>query len=167
MKPTECPNVSCKSSERCLRLKHPNVLTVFECGTFQNRPYFSMELLTGTTLKDSISEWMRLSSTERFARARHVLLQVTAALDHIHQHGWIHRDVTPANIMLLEDGSVKLMDFGVVKIPGNEQTVAGEVIGTVAYMAPEQIKNQSLDSRTDLYSLGATLYLMLTGKSGL
>ena len=133
------------------RLKHPNVLTVFECGTFQNRPYFSMELLTGITLKDAISDWMRLSSTERFARARHVLLQVTAALDHIHQHGWIHRDVTPANIMLLEDGSVKLMDFGVVKIPGNEQTVAGEVIGTVAYMAPEQIKNQALDSRTDLY----------------
>ena len=66
--------------------------------------------------------------------------------------------------MLLEDGSVKLMDFGVVKIPGNEQTVAGEVIGTVAYMAPEQIKNQALDSRTDLYSLGASLYLMLTGK---
>ena len=105
-----------------------------------------------------------MPSTERFARARHVLLQVTAALDHIHQHGWIHRDVTPANIMLLEDGSVKLMDFGVVKIPGNEQTRAGEVIGTVAYMAPEQIKNQSLDSRTDLYSLGASLYLMLTGK---
>lgn len=146
------------------RLKHPNVLTVFECGTFQSRPYFSMELLHGVTLKDSISDWMRLSSTERFARARHVLLQVTAALDHIHQHGWVHRDVTPANIMLLEDGSVKLMDFGVVKIPGNEQTVAGEVIGTVAYMAPEQIKNQALDSRTDLYSLGASLYLMLTGK---
>ena len=146
------------------RLKHPNVLTVFECGTFQNRPYFSMELLHGVTLKDAIPDWMRLPSTERFARARHVLLQVTAALDHIHQHGWIHRDVTPANIMLLEDGSVKLMDFGVVKIPGNEQTRAGEVIGTVAYMAPEQIKNQSLDSRTDLYSLGASLYLMLTGK---
>jgi len=146
------------------RLKHPNVLRVFECGTFQNRPYFSMELLNGTTLKDSIEGWMRLPSTERFSKARHVLLQVTAALDHIHQRGWIHRDVTPANIMLLKDGSVKLMDFGVIKIPGSEQTVVGEVIGTIAYMAPEQIKNQSLDSRTDLYSLGASLYLMLTGK---
>ena len=81
------------------RLKHPNVLTVYECGTFQNRPYFSMELLHGVTLKDAIPDWMRIPSTERFARARHVLLQVTAALDHIHQHGWIHRDVTPANII--------------------------------------------------------------------
>lgn len=146
------------------RLEHPNVLKVFECGTFESRPYFSMELLQGTTLKDSIDDWMRLPSTERFAKTRHVLLQMASALDHIHQHGWIHRDVTPANIMLLDDGSVKLMDFGVIKIPGTEQTMAGEMIGTIAYMAPEQIKNQSLDARTDLYSLGASLYLMLTGK---
>ena len=146
------------------RLEHPNVLQVFECGTFQDRPYFSMELLKGTTLKDAIGTWMRLPSTERFGKTRHVLLQMAAALDHIHQHGWIHRDVTPANIMILTDGSIKLMDFGVVKIPGTEQTVAGEMIGTIAYMAPEQIQNQILDSRTDLYSLGASLYLMLTGK---
>ena len=89
---------------------------------------------------------------------------MAAALDHIHQRGWIHRDVTPSNIMLLDDGGIKLMDFGVVKIPGTERTVAGEMIGTVAYMAPEQIKNHTLDSRTDLYSLGASLYLMLTGQ---
>ncbi len=146
------------------RLEHPNVLKVFECGTFQDRPYFSMELLDGTTLKDSIPKWMHLPSTERFSKTRHVLLQMASALDHIHQRGWVHRDVTPANIMLLKDGSVKLMDFGVIKIPGTEQTVAGEMIGTIAYMAPEQIQNKALDSRTDLYSLGASLYLMLTGK---
>ena len=146
------------------RLKHPNVLQVFECGTFGARPYFTMELLNGITLKESIPTWMTLPTTERFAKARHILIQMAAALDHIHQRGWIHRDVTPSNIMLLDDGGIKLMDFGVVKIPGTERTVAGEMIGTVAYMAPEQIKNHTLDSRTDLYSLGASLYLMLTGQ---
>ncbi len=145
------------------RLNHPNVLQVYECGTFGNRPYFTMELLQGTTLKEVISQWMLIPPTERFSKARHTLLQMAAALDHIHQYGWIHRDVTPSNIMVLNDGTIKLMDFGVVKIPGTERTIAGEMIGTVAYMAPEQIQNQTLDSRTDLYSLGATLYLVLTG----
>ena len=146
------------------RLNHPNVLPVYECGAYGNRPYFTMELLEGKTLKEVVQDWMTLPPTERFSKARHTLLQMAAALDHIHQHGWIHRDVTPSNIMVLMDGTIRLMDFGVVKIPGTEQTVAGEMIGTVAYMAPEQIQNQTLDSRTDLYSLGATLYLMLTGQ---
>ena len=146
------------------RLSHPNVLKVLGCGEYRGSPYFTMELLQGKTLKDVIPEWMKLSPNLRFAKATNVLIQMSKALDHIHQRGWIHRDITPSNIMVLENDQIKLMDFGVIKMPGTEQTMMGEIIGTVAYMSPEQIQNDVMDSRADLYSLGATLYLMITGE---
>ena len=145
-------------------LNHPNVLQVFERGEINGQPYFTMEYLEGETLKDHVKSWTKISSTERFAKARNILIQMAKALDYIHHLGWVHRDISPSNIMILPDNSVKLMDFGVVKIPGTELTMAGEVIGTVAYIPPEQILNKDVDPRADLYSLGACLYLMLTGE---
>lgn len=146
------------------RLSHPNVLKVHEGGLFQDRPYFIMELLEGRELREEINLWRELPPAERMRRAERVLIQVARALEYIHARGFVHRDVTPANIFLLPDGTAKLMDFGVVKEPGGEVTTVGEVVGTVAYMAPEQIACGRVDARADLYSLGVVLYLMLTGR---
>ncbi|MEL6349217.1 MAG: serine/threonine-protein kinase, partial [Myxococcota bacterium] len=145
-------------------LSHPNVLKVYEGGVYDGRPFFAMELLDGRELRDEVEQWRGLPPGRRFERARDILIQLARALEYIHNRGWVHRDVTPANIMILPDGQVKLMDFGVVKEPGADLTVAGEVVGTVAYIAPEQIRGQRVDARADLYSLGAVLYLMLTGR---
>jgi predicted ATPase len=146
------------------RLDHPNVLHVFETGTYDDRPYFVMERVGGQCLRDQVEEWRELAPAERFRRAESVLIQVARALEYVHAHGLVHRDVTPANVMLEPDGRARLMDFGVVKEPGCELTSVGEVVGTVAYIAPEQIQGGKVDARADLYSLGAVLYLMLTGR---
>ncbi|RME26573.1 MAG: serine/threonine protein kinase, partial [Deltaproteobacteria bacterium] len=146
------------------RLDHPAVLRVFDAGLYQGRPWFVTEKLVGQDLRDAVESWRDIPPAERYRRAEHVLAQVAGALAYIHDQGLVHRDVTPGNIMLLADGSVRLMDFGVVKEPGAELTRAGEVVGTVAYIAPEQITGGVVDARTDLYALGAVLYLMLTGR---
>ncbi|MSP56041.1 MAG: tetratricopeptide repeat protein [Myxococcales bacterium] len=149
----------------------------------EGRPYFVMELVDGEDLRAAVETWQELPAAERFQRARDVLVQVARALEYVHLRGLVHRDVTPANIMLIGDApsggsaadvdsaagrgpcAVKLMDFGVVKESGvTEFTAHGEVLGTVAYIAPEQINGGKIDARTDLYSLGAVLYLMLTGR---
>jgi serine/threonine protein kinase/tetratricopeptide (TPR) repeat protein len=146
------------------RLNHPNVLKVYEWGLHGDRPWFSMELVTGRDLRDEVEHLARLQPEDRFARVERILKAVTRALAYIHERGMIHRDVTPGNIMVQPDGAVKIMDFGVVKEMGADLTAVGEVIGTVAWMAPEQITSSEIDARADLYSLGCVLHLLLTGK---
>lgn len=146
------------------RLSHPNILDVREWGLLGDRPWFTMELLQGHDLREEIEGLQKMPGPERMDRVECILRMVARALAYIHERGMIHRDVTPGNIHLGADGSVKLMDFGVVKEMGAEMTAVGEVVGTVAYMPPEQIRGESIDARADLYSLGAVLYLMLTGK---
>jgi tetratricopeptide (TPR) repeat protein len=145
-------------------LDHPNVIRVFEAGMLGDRPYYLMELLAGHDLKREMELWQDLSLSERFRRAEDVLLQVSAALSHIHARGLVHRDISPSNVFVLHTGDVKLMDFGVVKEPGTDLTSVGELVGTVAYIAPEQFTGERVDERADLYSLGAVLYVMLTGR---
>ncbi len=146
------------------RLNHPGVLKVFEFGTHGDRPYIVMERIQGRELGVLVEDWRELPSSERFELTQRILTEVAEALEYIHEQGLVHRDVTPSNIMVVEDGTIRLMDFGVVKDPGADLTVVGEVVGTVAYIAPEQITGTRVDARTDLYSLGAVLYLMLTGR---
>ncbi len=146
------------------RLDHPGVLRVHESGVHEGRPWFVMQLLEGRELKDEVEAWRELPPAERYARAHDVLVQLARALAYIHGRGLVHRDVTPSNIMMLPDGRALLMDFGVVKEPGGDLTTVGEVVGTVAYIAPEQISGGAVDFRADLYSLGAVYYLMLTGR---
>ncbi len=145
------------------RLQHRGVLRVFEFGMLHQRPWYTMELLEGRTLRDDVKTWGELEPRARFARARDLLRQITRALAYVHDRGLVHRDVTPANIMVLPDGQAKIMDFGVVKDMGPELTAVGELVGTVAWCSPEQILGDTIDARADLYSLGAVLYLMLTG----
>lgn len=146
------------------KLQHPNVLKVYEWGLRDGRPWYTMELVEGRVLRDEIDAWKSLAPTDRYVRCLAVLVQVTRALFYIHDRGLVHRDITPGNIMVRPDGVVKLMDFGVVKDMGTDLTQVGEVVGTVAYISPEQILGDAIDARADLYSLGAVLYLMLTGK---
>ncbi len=145
-------------------LQHPNVTRVHETGTLGDRPYYVMELLSGHDLRREMEIWSEVSLKERFRRAEDVLVQIASALGHIHARGLVHRDISPSNIMVLHNGEVKLMDFGVVKEPGTDLTTVGELVGTVAYIAPEQFTGERVDERADLYSLGAVLYVMLTGR---
>jgi tetratricopeptide (TPR) repeat protein/biotin operon repressor len=146
------------------RLKHPNVLRVLEAGLHHDRPWYSMEHVPGRDLRAEVATWEGLPANERFIRAQGVLVQVLRALDYLHERGFVHRDLTPGNIMVRPDGVVKLMDFGVVKELGSDLTGVHEIMGTAAWIAPEQIEGRSVDARADLYSLGAVLYLMLTGR---
>ena len=146
------------------RLDHPGVLKVFEAGDVDGRPFIVMELLDGMEIGQAVESWKDLQPAERSAKARGVLVAVARSLEYIHGQGLVHRDVTPSNIMLLKDGTTRLMDFGVVKEPGADLTSVGEVVGTAAYISPEQITGARVDARTDLYALGAVLYLMLTGR---
>lgn len=146
------------------RLEHVNVLKVYEWGIRGDRPWYTMELVDGRDLRDEVEAWRDMPPEDRFARVQAVLVQVARALAYIHERGLVHRDITPGNIMVRPDGVVKLMDFGVVKDLGTELTQVGELVGTVAYISPEQIAGDAVDARADLYSLGAVLYLMLTGR---
>jgi len=146
------------------RLNHPNILSVYEWGIRGDRPWFTMDLIDGHTLTDEAKRLRLLAPSERFKQIENILAQLTYALAYIHDRGIIHRDITPGNIMVREDGSITLMDFGVVKDLGADLTAAGELVGTVAYISPEQIRGETLDARADLYSMGTVLYLLLTGK---
>lgn len=146
------------------RLDHPNVLRVHEWGLAGSRPWFTMELVAGDDLAAVVERWGALDRDQRMAKVRHILIQLTRALDYVHDRGLIHRDLTPANVRIQPDDTVTLMDFGVVREVGSDLTAVTQVMGTAAWIAPEQILGENVDARADLYSLGALLYLMLTGK---
>ena len=123
-----------------------------------------MESFEGRILKDEIEHRSKLPPTQRYELVEKIPHSNRASPTSHPPARMDHRDVTPSNIMVLKNKSIKLMDFGVVKIPGAELTMAGEVIGTVAYISPEQIRGGHIDARADLYSLGGVLYLMLSGR---
>jgi len=142
------------------RLAQQNIVTIFDVGTHDGYHYITMELLPGTTLDDKIKQG--LTPSESLS----ILKQVAAALDYAHQKDIIHRDVKPENIMFREDGSAVLTDFGIAKSTSaaNKMTATGTIIGTPHYMSPEQAQGQKTGSFSDIYSLGAVFYEMLTGK---
>ena len=146
------------------RVIHPNVLRVLEWGMHGDRPWFSMEWVEGIDLHEAHRRWQGLHPADRFARVQGVLVQVGRALAALHDRGLVHRDVTPRNIRIATDGTAKLMDFGLVTNGEADLTQAGEILGTIAHCAPEQLLNKAVDGRTDLYALGTVLYVMLTGR---
>lgn len=150
-------------------LNHPNILAVHDIGTLDSSPYIVSELLEGETLR------RRLASGPLPARkAVDYAIQIAHGLAAAHDKGIIHRDLKPENIFLTGDGRVKILDFGLAKLTerGNAagdatrtiQSGAGTVLGTVGYMAPEQVRGESADPRTDIFALGAVLYEMLSGQ---
>ena len=144
------------------RLKHPNIVEVYEVDMTKGNHYFSMEFIEGETLKAILRRKGALSVDESL----YIIRQVAGALAYIHKEGMIHRDIKPGNIMITTGGQVKVMDLGLVQIAGVTRiTAEGSTIGTAEYMSPEQISDDAIDSRSDIYSLGVTMYEMLTGKS--
>lgn len=145
-------------------LSHPNIVTIFDVGEIENRPYIAMELLDGGPLDDAMPK-------DNSMPIRDVLqlgIQLASALDYAHAKGIFHRDIKPANIIRLSDGkTIKLADFGIAHVATTEvadRTAAGTIMGTPHYMAPEQARGEKIDARTDLWAVGVLLYQLLTGK---
>jgi len=143
-------------------LDHANIVTVFDVGEEGGRYFIVMELVEGTNLLDLVQSKGPVASKDVMSIAR----QVAEALAYAHERGVIHRDIKPGNILLTKDGAVKVADLGLARPirEDTEVTNPGQVIGTPVYMAPEQCRSGPIDTRTDLYSLGATLYMLLAGK---
>ncbi|MFB3922364.1 MAG: protein kinase [Terriglobia bacterium] len=161
-------------------LNHPNICTIYEIDEHQGRPFIAMELLDGESLLDRISG-RPLVTQESLDLA----IQLAEALEAAQEKGIVHRDLKPANIFVSSRGQVKILDFGLAKVtplarrvgsgagdstgpvtgpPSENLTLTGDVVGTVAYMSPEQLRGEKVDGRTDLFSLGAVLYEMVTGR---
>ena len=142
-------------------LNHPNIVRILERGDVERVPYFTMELVPGETLQ----ELVRNRGAVEPRLAAEVVTQVAEALDFAHSKGVIHRDLKPSNIMRLEDGTAKVMDFGIARARRFEGlTVTGAFLGTPGYVAPETIEGRGSESRSDLYSVGVILYELLTGQ---
>lgn len=141
-------------------LSHPNVVTIFEVGEDNGRPYIAMEYLEGNNLRQRLDVEGKLEVTD----AVDIAVQVLAGLQYAHDHGVIHRDVKPENIQLLPDGRVKLTDFGIARLTFEPTlTIDGQIFGTPSYMSPEQVVGKEIDARTDVFSTGIILYEALTG----
>ncbi len=145
-----------------LTLEHPCVLKILPSGCEKSRPYIVMELLEGRTLAARLQEQPPLSEREAVAIAS----RLCTGLDYLHRKGVIHRDLKPQNIMLCNDGSIRIMDFGIAKSQDSRRLTFGgfsATMGTPDYIAPEQVQGKRGDARTDIYALGAMLYEMTTG----
>ena len=152
-------------------LNHPHILTIHEIGAAQNVHFIATEFIDGQTLRQRINAGLQLSEVLELAT------QIAAAIAAAHEAGIVHRDIKPENVMVRRDGYVKVLDFGLAKLTETKSplsdpeaptkamvnTAAGTVMGTATYMSPEQAKGTEVDSRTDLWSLGALLYEMITG----
>jgi serine/threonine-protein kinase len=146
------------------KLSHNNIVQAIDVGSVGNVHYFIMEYVEGTTLRKELDQGRQFPEAE----AVDIVLQIAQALEHANRRGLIHRDVKPANIVLTSDGIAKLADLGMARDTGDDKLAraeAGMTIGTPFYMAPEQILGRSdIDVRADIYSLGATLYHLVTGQ---
>ncbi|WP_052388688.1 serine/threonine-protein kinase [Belnapia moabensis] len=142
------------------RLAHPNIVGVYDYGENAETAWIVMELVEGGSLKD------RLDRKERFPVPEivRIMEQVLAALAYSHARGVVHRDIKPANIMLSGDGTVKMADFGIARLENSSMTQVGTVMGTPSYMAPEQLRGETVDARADIWAAGVMLYQLLTGE---
>jgi serine/threonine-protein kinase len=144
------------------RLSHPAIVVVHDVGRDPGSAalFMALELLRGRTVQSILGERGALPWPE----ALRLVERVAEGLHHAHEHGIIHRDVKPANIMVLDSGEPKIMDFGIAKVEASQLTAAGQLFGTPLYMSPEQAQARPVDARSDLFSLGSVLYEMLAGR---
>ena len=142
------------------RLSHPNIVGVYDTGETGDLAWIVMEYVDGPSLKAAFDRNERMPLPE-IGRVMDGLL---AGLAYSHQRGVVHRDIKPANVMLTSDGTVKIADFGIARIESSSMTQVGTVLGTPAYMSPEQFRGETVDARSDIYSAGVVLYQLLTGE---
>lgn len=142
-------------------LSHPNIVKIYDVGFSEKIQYIVMEYIDGITLKDYIEEEKVLTWKDTV----HFVLQILRALRHAHEKGIVHRDIKPQNIMMFSDGTIKVMDFGIAKFARDEgKTATDQAIGSVHYISPEQARGDVTDAKSDIYSIGAMMYEMLTGR---
>lgn len=149
-----------REARAAAKLSHPNIVTIFDVGEHEGLPYIAMEYLRGTTLDRYTKQGHLLPA----AKVLEIGIQAALALDEAHRAGIIHRDVKPANMVLMEDGSLKMADFGLAKDIRTSLTAADTLLGTPNYMSPEQVAGKALDGRSDLFSLGISLFELLAGR---
>ena len=150
-----------REAKAVAKMTHPNVVMVFDLGYHtDNSPFIAMELLKGQDLQKA----MRTPPPMDVERKVSIIASVLIGLAHAHQHGIVHRDIKPANIFINQDGSVKIMDFGVARIQAGSMTGTGNIVGTADYMSPEQVKGAKVDGRSDVFSVGCMLFELLAGK---
>jgi eukaryotic-like serine/threonine-protein kinase len=144
------------------RLSHHNIVTIYDVGKSGDVAYIAMEFLLGRELRDILNEKPLLP----LAQVLDIVGQVAQGLAYAHEHGIIHRDVKPSNIMIVQDGHVKITDFGIARMASAAvRTQTGMVLGSPKYMSPEQVMGKLTDQRSDIFSLGIMLYEMLTGRA--
>ena len=149
-----------REAKAAARLQHRNIVTVFDFAHDGEIPYFVMEFLRGQNLSERLRQGPLLTLPMKLDLA----IQLCEGLHFAHGEGVIHRDVKPANIWLLDDGGVKLLDFGIAKSSTATLTLGSSVVGSAGYMSPEQIEGQPVDGRSDLFSVGAVLFELVTGR---
>ena len=149
-----------REARAAAKLNHRNIVTIFEFAEESNIPYIVMEFLRGTPLGSRINGKPPLSIDDKL----NIVAQLCDGLSYAHEPGVVHRDVKPDNVFILEDGSVKLLDFGIAKLTSSNLTRQGDVLGSASYMSPEQVGgSDSVDGRADVFSTGVMLYELLTG----
>jgi eukaryotic-like serine/threonine-protein kinase len=151
-----------REAKMAASLSHPNLVAVYDVGEDDGVPYIVMEYVEGETL----AELMARAGAVPTKRAVDLLLQVCAGLEHAHAAGLVHRDIKPQNLLVRADGVVKIADFGIARaLQATQLTQAGTVLGTAAYLAPEQAAAERVTAAADIYSLGAVAYELLTGRT--
>ena len=148
-----------REAQSAARLNHPNIITVFDLGEDQGRIYMAMELLEGTDLRELINSHAGMDLAQKID----YMAQVCDGLAYAHAKQIVHRDLKPGNIHVQPSGQVKIMDFGLARLGASEMTATGTVMGTPNYMSPEQVRGEKADARSDIFSLGAVFYELLTG----
>ena len=150
-----------REAQAAAKLCHPNIVTIYEIDEANGIPFIAMEFLEGVNLQKVVAERRELL----IPRKLQIMIDACKGLGYAHQHGVVHRDIKPGNIMLADNGQVKIVDFGIARIGVSSMTRTGEVLGTVMYMSPEQVQGQTVDTRSDLFSLGVVLFELLTYQS--
>jgi beta-lactam-binding protein with PASTA domain len=150
-----------REAQSAAGLTHPNIVGIFDRSEWDRQPYIAMELVDGRTLKELVTERGPLEP----GIAVNLTEQVLRALGYAHRRGIVHRDVKPQNVIIDGEGQAKVADFGIARAGHSEMTETGAIVGTVAYLSPEQAQGQPVDRRSDLYSTGVVLYELLTGRA--
>jgi len=146
--------------EAVAMLSHPNIVQVYDVSTSDNANFIVMELIDGISLK----QYMEKKGVLNWKETLHFSMQIAKGLEHAHSRGIVHRDIKPHNVMVLKNGSVKVMDFGIARVMNKSNTLTKEALGSVHYISPEQAKGGHTDNRSDLYSLSVVMYEMMAGR---
>jgi tetratricopeptide (TPR) repeat protein len=147
-----------REAQAAAKLTHPNIVTIYEIDEANGLPFIAMEFLEGENLQKIISDRREVAVLEKLQ----IIIDTCKGLDYAHQHGVVHRDIKPGNIVVSTSGQVKIVDFGIARVGVSSMTRTGDVLGTVMYMSPEQVQGQTVDARSDVFSLGVVLYELLT-----